>query len=324
MAAQYLRSAEYVPAVLRPFRFGVQANGAADRGSWVALARKAEDLGFAVLTTADHIRDQFAPTPALMAAAEATTTLRVGTLVYANDFRHPTVLAMEAATLDLLSEGRFELGLGAGWMTTDYEQTGIPLDPPGTRVGRLAEAITVLKGLFADGPVDFAGEHYTITGLEGTPKPVQKPHPPIMIGGGGPRVLRLAGSEADIVGLNFNLAGGQIDASVGPDGTADRTAEKIGWIREAAGHRFDQIELHVRIHLAVVTDDRAALAEQLAPAFGLSPAAALSSPHSLAGTVDQIVDDLIEQRERLGISYIGLSADSMDDMAPVIARLAGT
>ncbi len=310
--------------MLRPFRFGVQVGHAADAAAWAAIARKAEDLGFSTFTMGDHLDAQFAPTVGLMAAAAATSTLRIGALTYANDYRHPVVLAKEVATLDLLSSGRLELGVGAGWMTTDYEQAGIPLDPAGVRIERLAEAIAVLKGLFADGPVTFAGEHYAVAGLEGTPKPVQRPHPPILVGGGGRRILQLAAREADIIGLNFNLHGGRIDATVGPDGTAEHTAEKLEWIREAAGDRFDEIELQVRIHLAVITDDRAALAEQLAPAFGLTPEAALSSPHSLAGTVEQIIDDLVEQRERFGISYLGISADSMDDLAPVVARLAGS
>ena len=310
--------------MLRPFRFGVQVGHAADAADWASIARKAEDLGFSTFTMGDHLDAQFAPTVGLMAAAAATSTLRIGALTYANDYRHPVVLAKEAATLDLLSGGRLELGVGAGWMTTDYEQAGIPLDPAGVRIDRLAEAIAVLKGLFADGPVTLAGEHYAVAGLEGTPKPVQRPHPPILVGGGGRKILQLAAREADIIGLNFNLHGGRIDASVGPDGTAEHTAEKLEWIRAAAGDRFDEIELQVRIHLAVITDDRAALAEQLAPAFGLTPEAALSSPHSLAGTVEQIIDDLVEQRERFGISYLGISADSMDDLAPVVARLAGT
>lgn len=307
-----------------PFRFGVQCGHADDAAAWTELARKAEDLGFSTLTMGDHLDAQFAPTVGLTAAAAATTSLRVGALTYANDYRHPVVLAKEAATLDVLSGGRLELGVGAGWMTTDYEQAGIALDRPGVRIARLAEALTVLRALFADGPVDVDGDHYTVRGLEGTPKPVQRPHPPILIGGGGRRILELAAREADIVGINFNLHGGRIDASVGPDGTAEHTAEKIGWVRAAAGDRFDALELQVRIHLAVVTDDRQALAEQLAPAFGLTPEAALASPHSLAGTVDQIVDDLVEQRDRFGISYIGISADSIDAMAPVVARLAGT
>lgn len=309
--------------MLRPFRFGVQVGHAEDADAWVGLARKAEDLGFSTFTMGDHLDAQFAPTVGLMAAAAATRTIRIGALTYANDYRHPVVLAKEAATLDLLSGGRLELGIGAGWMTTDYEQAGIPLDRAGVRIERLAEAVTVLKGLFADDPISFAGEHYAIDGLDGSPKPVQRPHPPILIGGGGRRILQLAAREADIIGLNFNLHGGRIDATVGPDGTAEHTAEKLEWIREAAGDRFDQIELQVRIHLAVVTDDRAGLAEQLAPAFGLTPEAALSSPHSLAGTVEQIIDDLVEQRDRFGISYLGISADSMDDLAPVVARLAG-
>ena len=310
---------------MRPFRFGVQC-GHSDEGAagWAALARKAEELGYSTFTMGDHLDAQFSPTVGLMAAAAATSTIRIGALTYANDYHHPVVLAKEAATLDLLSDGRLELGVGAGWMTTDYEQAGIPLDPPGTRIERLGEALTVMKGLFADGPVEFTGKHYEIRGLDGTPKPVQRPHPPILIGGGGRRILSLAAREADIVGLNFNLHGGRIDASVGPDGTAEHTAEKISWIREAAGDRFDDLELQVRIHLAMVTDDRVALAEQIAPALGLTPEAGLSSPHSLAGTVDQIVDDLVEQRERFAISYIGLSAAAMDEMAPVVARLAGT
>lgn len=308
-----------------PFRFGVQC-GHCDGGAaeWAALARKAEELGYSTFTMGDHLDAQFSPTVGLMAAAAATSTIRIGALTYANDYHHPVVLAKEAATLDLLSDGRLDLGLGAGWMTSDYEQAGIPLDPAGTRIDRLAEAVTILKGLFADGPVDFRGEHYEVRGLEGTPKPVQRPHPPILIGGGGRRILSLAAREADIVGLNFNLHGGRIDASVGPDGTAEHTAEKIGWIRDAAGDRFDDLELQVRIHLAMVTDDRVGLAEQLAPALGLTPEAGLASPHSLAGTVEQIVDDLVEQRERFGISSIGISMSAMDEMAPVVARLAGT
>ena len=308
-----------------PFRFGVQC-GHCEGGAagWAALARKAEELGYSTFTMGDHLDAQFSPTVGLMAAAAATSTIRIGALTYANDYHHPVVLAKEAATLDLLSDGRLELGVGAGWMTSDYEQAGIPLDPPGTRIDRLGEALTVMKGLFAEGAVDFRGDHYEVRGLDGTPKPVQRPHPPILIGGGGRSILSLAGREADIVGLNFNLHGGRIDASVGPDGTAEHTAEKIGWIRDAAGDRFDELELQVRIHLATVTDDRIGLAEQLAPALGLSPEAGLASPHSLAGTVEQIVDDLVEQRERFGISYIGISMSAMDEMAPVVARLAGT
>jgi probable F420-dependent oxidoreductase len=314
----------YTGGMTKPFRFGIQAGGPADARGWAELARKAEDLGVSTLTVADHLDDQLAPIAALMAAADATTTLRVGALVFCNDYRHPVVLAKEVATIDVLSGGRLELGLGAGWMTTDYEQAGIPLDPAGRRIDRMEEALAIVKGLFADGPVSHEGAHYRVTDLEGTPKPIQRPGPPLLIGGGGKRVLSIAAREADIVGINVNLAGGVIDASVGPDATLDATDQKLAWIRGAAGDRFDHLELQVRVHVATVTDDRDGLAAVMGPALGLSPEAALASPHALAGTVDQLVEQLEERRERWGISYIGLSAASLDEMAPVIARLAGT
>ena len=307
----------------RPFRFGVQASTAGTRTEWVEIARKAEDLGYAVLTVADHLDDQFATTPALMAAADATTTLRVGSLVYATDYHHPAVLAKEAATIDVLSDGRFELGLGAGWMREDYEGAGIDFDPAGRRIARLAEAVTVVKGLFADDPCAFDGEHFRVH-LDGRPKPVQRPHPPILIGGGGRSLLTLAGREADIIGLNIDLRSGRIDDSSGPTATAEATDEKLRWIRDAAGDRFDEIELQVRIHLALVTDDVLAVAEAMSPAFGLTPEQGLETPHALAGSVDQIVETCLARRERYGISMIGLSLDAMEMMAPVVARLAGT
>lgn len=307
----------------RPFTFGIQSSSPPEMTAraWRELAGKVEDLGYQRLTVSDHLDDQLAPIAALMAAADATTTLRVGALVFCNDYRHPAVLAKEAATLDVLSDGRFELGLGAGWMTTDYERAGIDLDRPGVRIARLEEAIRVVKGLFADGPVTFAGEHYRIDGLEGSPKPVQRPLP-LLIGGGGRKVLELAGREADIVGLNPTLPNGVIDASAGPNATAAATERKLGWVREAAGDRFEALELHTRIHLALVTDDRTGMAEALAPGFGLTPEDALESPHTLCGSVDEIVEDLLVQRERFGITSIGLSLDAVDTMAPVVARLA--
>ncbi len=309
-----------------PLRFGVQCSSppAVDARSWADLARRCEDLGYSTLTVADHLDDQLAPVPALMAAAAATSTLRVGALVFCNDYKHPVVLAKEAATLDLLSGGRLELGIGAGWMTTDYEQAGIALDPPSVRIARLAEGITVLKGLLAGDTVDFRGDHYEVRGLTGTPAPVQRPHPPILVGGGGRRVLELAAREADIVGLNVSLPKGVIDASAGPDATADATDQKLAWMREAAGDRFTELELHVRVHLTLVTDDRQGAAELLAAGFGLTPAQALRTPHALAGSVEEICATIVERRERFGISYLGIGLDAMDAMAPVVARLTGT
>ena len=309
---------------MKPFRFGLQASGPMSAGEWADLARKAEDLGYATLTCADHLDDQFAPVPALAAAAMATSTIRLGTLVLANDYRHPVVAAKDAATLDVLSEGRLELGVGAGWMTSDYETSGIPLDPPGVRLERLAEGLAVIRGLFADGPFSFEGDHYRIDGLDGFPKPVQRPGPPIVLGGGGPRMLRLAARQADIVGINVNLAAGVIDERAGPNATEEATQAKIDLVREAAGDRFDQIELQVRVHAVVVTDDRKGMAELLAPALGVSPEQALASPHAVAGTPEQIVEDLQARRERWGISYLGVSVDALDALAPVVAALAGT
>jgi probable F420-dependent oxidoreductase len=222
---------------MHPFRFGIQCRGPSDPGGWRALARQVEDLGWSTLTIADHFDDAVAPIPAVMAAADATTTLRVGTMVLSNDYRHPVVVAKEAATLDVLTGARFELGIGAGWMTVDYEAAGIPLDAPGLRVSRLAEAVTVLKGLWSGHPCTVAGEHYRIDGLTGLPRPLTPGGPPIVIGGGGPRVLRLAGREADVVAINVNLRAGVIDERAFPDGTPEATDRKVGWVRSAAGGR---------------------------------------------------------------------------------------
>jgi probable F420-dependent oxidoreductase len=317
-----------VPA--RPFRFGVQcssvpagAAGAAGE-AWSALARRVEDLGFSTLTVADHLDDQMAVVPALQAAADATTTLRIGALVLCNDYRHPVVAAKELATVDLLSGGRLEVGLGAGWMTSDYDAAGIPLDPPGRRIARLAEAIDVVEALWSDEPATVHGEHYRVTGLDGRPKPHQRPRPPLLLGGGGQRMLSLAARRADIVGINVNLAKGVIDADAGPDGTAAATERKLGWIRAAAADHLDDLELQVRVHLVVPTDDRQGIAEVFAPGFGLTAADALETPHALVGSTGEICDDLVGRRERWGISYIGVSIDALDAIAPVVARLAGS
>lgn len=310
---------------LRPFRFSVQCSSPTkvDVESWRALARRCEDLGYSTLTVSDHLDEQVGPIAALMSAADATTTLRVGAMVFCNDFRHPVALAKEAATLDALSGGRFEFGLGAGWLRTDYDRAGIELDPAGVRIGRMAEAIEVIKGLWTGKPLHFAGEHYRIAGLVGTPVPVQSPLP-VFIGGGGDKMLTLAGRQADIVGLNATMTTGQVDSSIGLDATVEATERKLAVVRAAAGDRFAELDLHTRVHFALVTDERQEVAEALASGFGLEPTDALLSPHALVGTVDQLVDDLVERRERFGINVIGLPLDAMEQLAPVVARLAGT
>ncbi|MFQ5947919.1 MAG: TIGR03621 family F420-dependent LLM class oxidoreductase, partial [Acidimicrobiia bacterium] len=272
----------------------------------------------------DHLGGQLAPVPALVTAAEACD-LRIGVFVFGNDFRHPVVLAKEAATLDLLSEGRLELGIGAGWLRSDYEGSGIPFDPPGRRVDRLEEAVAILKGLFAEGPFSFEGTHYTVTNLDGRPKPLQRPHPPLLIGGGGRRILDLAAREADIVGINPNLKAGEISPlEQGIDSTAAATRRKVEWVRRAAGERFDDLELNVLIFFAIVTNQRREQAEMIGAAGGMGADQVLGTPHLLVGTVDQICEDLEQRREAFGISYPVLNEASFEVVAPVVDRLTGT
>ena len=307
----------------KPFRFAVQGKTAASATEWTELARRCEGLGYSTLTLPDHFDGQLAPTPALATAAAVTRDLKIGALVYCNDYRHPVVLASEAATLDLLSDGRLELGIGAGWMTTDYDATGITHDRAGVRIDRMIESLQILKGLFADGAFSFNGDHYRIADLDLQPKPVQRPLP-ILIGGGARRMLRLAGQHADIVGVNLNLSSGVIDANTIGDGVPERFVEKIGWIKEGAGDRFDDIELHIRTHYVIFTDDRTGLAETVGGSLGLTANQALGSPAALLGDPHSMIDDLRQRRESLGFSYVTIGADEMDQFAPVVAELAGT
>jgi probable F420-dependent oxidoreductase len=244
-------------------------------------------------------------------------------LVLGNDYKHPAVVAKEAATLDVLSDGRLEFGLGAGWMTADYAALGLPYDSHGTRIARLAEALEVVQRCWADGPFDFAGEHYTMSAYDAVPKPLQQPHPPILVGGGGPKVLRLAGQVADIVGINPILSAGEIGVDAARDTLSGSVDRKLGYVREGAGERFDQIELQVRYFMAAVTDDALGYADALAPMFGVSPEEGLQSSAVLAGTVDEICDTLLARREATGVSYVVLGDDQLDAFAPVVARLAG-
>jgi probable F420-dependent oxidoreductase len=311
-------------ARLRPFRFAAQLDAAPSGKAWADAARKVEDLGYSTLTMPDHFGDQLAPVPGLMAAADATTSLRIGTLVWDNDYKHPLVLAKEAATLDLLSDGRLEFGIGAGWMKTDYEQSGIPYDTPAVRVDRFEEALVVVKGLWGDGPFSYSGTHYRITEHNGLPKPQQRPHPPIIIGGGGKRVLSIAARHADIVSVNPNLREGLGGPETAPNATPAATSQKIQWLKDAAGDRFDDLELNVLVGFTLVTDKPAAVAEGMAPAFGISADDALHVPLCLIGTIDSMVEELQRRREEWGFSYIGFDNGSWEAMAPLVARLAGT
>lgn len=281
-------------------------------------------MGYAALYVPDHFSDLPGPIAALMAAADATTTLRVGSLVFDNDYRHPVVLAKEAATIDLLSDGRFDLGLGAGWMTSDYEKSGIPLDSAGTRIERMEEGLQVIKGLMAGGSFSFSGKHYQISEMEGTPQPVQKPHPPILLGGGGRRMLTLAAREADIININYNLQEGRINRKMVRTGMASATAEKLAWIKEGAGERLDGMELSVTIFVANITDERESMAQAIGSGLDMETEEVLDIPHFLIGTEEQIADDLRARRERYGISFVVVPGEVAEAMAPIVERLAGS
>jgi probable F420-dependent oxidoreductase len=309
---------------MAPLRFAVQLSNASSGASWRDLARSVEDLGYSTLFIPDHFGDQFGPLVALTVAAEATTDLRVGSLVFGNDYRHPIVLAKEIATLDLMSEGRVEFGLGAGWMTTDYEQSGIPNDPPGVRISRMAESLTVMKSLWSTGAATLAGEHYTIDGAVGDPLPYSRPHPKVIIGGGGKRVLGIAAREADIVGVNPSLAAGYVGPEVLETTTAEYYDQRIAWIREAAGPRFDDLELQCLTFLVQIVPDRDDAIERLSSMMGVTPEQIDGSPIALIGTIEQIVERLVERRERFGFSYVVVHEAEMEAFAPVVAALAGT
>ena len=289
-------------------------------GTWPARSRAS---GYSTLFVPDHFDDQFAPAVALMAAADATTALRVGSLVFGNDYRHPVVLAKEVATLDLLSGGRVEFGLGAGWLTSDYEQAGIPNDPPAVRIDRMAESLAIMKSLWESGKATAEGEHYRVTGAVGRPEPQQRPHPPIIIGGGGKRVLTFAAHQADIVGINPRLTAGYVGPEAIATTTAERYDERVGWVKEAAGRRFDSLELQCLTFVVQITPDRTAALERLASLMSVTPEQVARTPVVLIGSEKQIIDTLEERRQRFGFSYIVVHEGEMEAFAPVVAALSG-
>jgi len=290
----------------------------------VTTARSAEELGYSAVSIADHFYDQSAPLIGLTAAAMATTNVRVLPLVLANDYRHPVVLAKELASLDALSGGRLDAGIGAGWMIADYDQAGMTYDSPGTRIRRLGESVEIITALLAGDDPAFDGEFYNVHGALSQPLPVQAGGVPLMLAGGKQKMLTLAGQKADIIGINPGLTAGVIDERAGQDSTPDKTDQKLAWVREGAGSRFDDLELQTRLHLAMITDDRESVAAELAPVLGLSAEDALHTPHALIGTVEQCIDSVKTWRERWGISFVSLNHENMHDFAPVVEALAGT
>jgi probable F420-dependent oxidoreductase len=318
----------------RPIRFGTGGGRGSDPVQLIALARRAEEIGYATFGMADHFGTALAPVIALQAVADATEKLRLTQFVLAEGFRHPAVLAKELATLDVLSGGRLEVGLGAGWMRSEFEQAGIPFDKASVRIERLEEAVLVLKGLFADEPLNFSGRHFTIRDLDGTPKPIQRPGPPIMIGGGGRRLLAAAARRADIVQVLPSTIRG--DMGLDPAScTAAAYREKLDWIRHAAGARFDEIELGALLLNVTVTDDPDRALNQFMERFPRSAGSSrtagntrhelFASPMVAIGSLEQVCDKLRETRDHFGFSYFAPPVGASPELlAPVVERLTGS
>ncbi len=319
----------------KPFRFGVQNFNADSGAAWAEYAKKAEDQGFSAMHLADHILgagpalekanhpiQNLAAIPAMAYAAAVTSTIKIGCRVFCIDYHDPVVLIKSAMTIDKLSDGRLEFGLGAGWIKEEYAALGIKFDEPRVRIDRLADVLEGVKAFCGEDVIALNNTTLNWSDFTGEPKPVSKP--PIMIGGGSPRILRLAGREADIVSLNFNNRSGMI----GPDGvqlsSEEETAKKVRWIKEGAESRFDDIELEIGAYFTFVMDDPSPVLGQFAGMFGFSEDDMRKHPHALFGSVDTVCEELQRRRELHGISYITVPADALDAFAPVVARLAGT
>ena len=312
----------------RPFRFAVITSKASDAHAWRARARRAEELGYATLLMPDHFQDQLAPLTALATAAAVTERLAVGTLVFDNDYRHPVVLAKELASLDVLTGGRVEVGIGAGWKRSDYDETGITYDPPGARIDRMVEAIDVMRALWTSTePVRYAGSHYQIDGAIGTPAPHTRGGPALCIGGGGRRMLTIAARVADIVAVNATMTSGRLDASVAATASPQAFDEKLGWVRDAAtaSGRAADIELQCHcafVHVTTSAEERDSVLAAMASGFGCDAADARDIPLTLVGSTDEIVEALLRRRDRWGFTYTVVPDDAMEAFAPVVARLS--
>ena len=308
---------------IRPFRFGLSVGGTTGRDDFVATVRMAEASGFDVISSADHISPRLAVLPMLATAAEIST-LRISPMVIANDYRHPVILAKETATIDVLSGGRFELGIGTGWIEDQYTAAGIPYDPPRLRVDRFEEAITVIKGCWTGTPFTFRGEHYQVDQVT-CPRPIQRPHPPVLVAGAGRRMLRLAGREANIVSiapLTRGISGfDEFDSAVATSG--DRIEAQLGWVHETAQDRFKDIELSVMAHHVEVTPDLGETVARLASETGTAEEQVLDSPHMLIGPIERIIETLLDNRERFGISYVVFLGADLDTVIPVVEQLSG-
>jgi probable F420-dependent oxidoreductase len=316
---------------VRPFRFGVIAiSPAPTMTDWIDRARRVEALGYSTLHLTDHFdRSPVSPLPMLAALASHTSSLTLGTLVLDNDFRHPAVLAKELATLDLITGGRLEVGLGAGWMTDDYDVSGIAFDPPRVRIARLDETLQILDDVLRGGPTTFDGQHYRVSSLRSVPPPTSRPRPRLMVGGGGDRVLSLAARRGDVVSVNWSIGAGRVGEAAVRSGARPETLHKMEVIRTAAGDRFEKLELHLIAYLTAITtgtaaENHAALRRLLDErSLAMTPEDVADSPHCLVGTVEGIIDRLVDLRAELGFSYVTVYDTMMEEFAAVVEALAG-
>lgn len=307
-----------------PFRFGISFGGTPNRAELSTAIRRAEAAGFEVACTADHISSRLSVMPLLSLAAEVSG-MRVSPMVIANDYRHPVLVARDGASLDILSEGRFELGIGTGWIKEQYDSVGIAYDPPSVRVDRFEEALQVILGCWSGEPFTFTGTHYQVEDVT-CPEPVQQPRPPVLIAGSGRRMLTLAGRVADIVGIS---AVGGADTGLAEfgralSGSGSRIEEQLDWVKTGAGTRFDDVVISVYAHHLQVGDDGEEVADELAATWQTTPAQVLASPHVLIGATAEIVEVLQERRERFGISYVVFLGADLEDAEPIVSTLSGT
>lgn len=310
-----------------PLRFGVFSHNMAPLDTLISQAQKAERIGYATFLVPDHIGDQFATTLALAKVAEVTSHIRIGSFVFDNDFRHPVLLAKDAATLDQFSNGRLELGMGAGWMKAEYEQCGLSFDAPGVRIGRLEESINIVKPLLRHETVSYSGKYYKVDRIMIYPQSMQKPAPPLFIGGSGKRLLSLAGRHAEIVGFTPKTEATQVEGHMNHaldmrDASSEALAQKVVWVRKAAESRFENLELNIVVLDLAVTHSQQEGVQQLMDNYQLTEEQVLDSPHFLAGPVEQICQMILDIREQLGISYWTVWEEHLDRFAPIVQRLA--
>ncbi len=316
-----------------PFRFAVQAANAAGGREWRETVRKAQDLGYSTLFLADHYlgpgpaqkiartpRQDLAPIAAMAAAAAVSDTLRIGCRVFCIDYHVPAVLAKEAATLDLLSDGRLELGIGAGWSETEYNAMGLTFDRPARRIAKLAEVIALVKAHWAGEQLDYAGQQVQVRGYAGRPRPVQRPHPPIMIGGGGPRMLAFAGREADIVSMSSVPFVARDTDGLDPQAVARRRTDVV---RDAAGERYARLEIESSPYFTVITDDSETALTNASATTGIAADVLRAHPNVMIGSLEHVVEVLHSRRESLGVNYVTVQQSQIESFAPIVDRLHG-